>query len=397
MKPQNDEEFTDLEDVEFLDLDKKTPLPPDIDVGEEDIVDEDYEEIPKRPKPRRKVSSSAHRPHGKKKKKRMPELHVILLIVILAILAIAVIRLMIWNKGTKVQVDTSADTSEFDTEANDHIIPLNADDPNYVAPNADDELHILLLGNDVLTDGEDQGEGFADLIRQKTGATAIYNAAIPGSYVTCAQEEYSSSFRMDGLNLPTIAKYLNTGDDSVIRQASEDLGELFTDRMRASLEELKKIDKDKLDTICIFYDSRDFLGQRPPGDTSATDDVSITNYFGALNASLQMLQSAYPDARIIIMSPHFAHFVDESGNSYSSADESAKLGAPQFIYVNRQYFSALGNRVSFVDNFYGTIYEDIADKYLEDNIHLNTEGRKLLADRYLAALNRFGTYEFKPE
>ncbi len=396
MKPQNDEEFTDLEDVEFLDLDKKTPLPPDIDVGEEDIVDEDYEEIPKRPKPRRKVSS-AHRPHGKKKKKRMPELHVILLIVILAILAIAVIRLMIWNKGTKVQVDTSADTSEFDTEANDHIIPLNADDPNYVAPNADDELHILLLGNDVLTDGEDQGEGFADLIRQKTGATAIYNAAIPGSYVTCAQEEYSSSFRMDGLNLPTIAKYLNTGDDSVIRQASEDLGELFTDRMRASLEELKKIDKDKLDTICIFYDSRDFLGQRPPGDTSATDDVSITNYFGALNASLQMLQSAYPDARIIIMSPHFAHFVDESGNSYSSADESAKLGAPQFIYVNRQYFSALGNRVSFVDNFYGTIYEDIADKYLTDNIHLNTEGRKLLVDRYLDALNRFGTYEFKPE
>ncbi len=397
MKEQNDEGLSGLEDVEFLDLDKKTPLPSDIDEEEEEIVEVESEEVPKRPKPRRQAASSAPHKGGKKKKKRMPELHIILLIVILAILAIALIRLMIWNKGTKVQIDTTEDTSEFDTEANDHIIPLNADDPNYVAPNADDELHILLLGNDVITDGEEDGESFADLIRQKTGATAVYNAGIPGSYVTCAQEEYSSSFRMDGLNLPAIAQYLNTGDDSVIRQASEDLGELFTERMKASLEELKKIDADKLDTICIFYDSRDFLGQRPPGDTSATEDVSITNYFGALNASLQLLQKAYPDARIIIMSPHFAHFVDENGTSYTSADESAKLGAPQFIYVNRQYFSALGNRVSFVDNFYGTIYEDIADDYLVDNIHLNTEGRKLLADRYLNALNRFGTYQFKPE
>ena len=395
MKPTNDEDLSCLEDVEFLDLDKKTPHPSDIDEEEERIVDEEYEELPKR-RPPQKNAAGKHRGAQPKrtKKKRLPELHIILLIVILAILVVAVVRLMIWNKGTRIKIDNTEDTSEFDTEANDHIIPLNADDPNYVAPNADDELHILLLGNDVILDGEDQGEGFADLIKQKTGATAIYNAGIPGSFVTCAQEEYSSSFRMDGLNLPTIAKYLNTGDDSVIRQASEDLGELFTDRMKTSLEELKKIDATKLDAICIFYDSRDFLGQRPPGDTSATEDVSVTNYFGALNASLQ---SAYPDARIIMMSPHFAHYVDENGKSYSSADESAKLGAPQFIYVNRQYFSALGNRVSFVDNFYGTIYEDIADKYLTDNIHLNTEGRKLLVDRYLDALNRFGTYEFKPE
>jgi lysophospholipase L1-like esterase len=42
-----------------------------------------------------------------------------------------------------------------------------------------------------------------------------------------------------------------------------------------------------------------------------------------------------------------------------------------------------------VDNLYGTITEDNADKYLIDNLHLNVEGRKLVADRLIYALDYF--------
>ena len=380
-----------MDDVEFLDLDADSPAPSDTDAPGMEIVDK-KSPSPEKKKPRNSGTGKQHR----KKKKSLPGLHVILLFVILLILAIALIRLLIWNKGIRVHIDPTEESSEFDTEANDHIIPLNADDPDYHPANDDGELYILLLGNDVILDGEEKGEGFGDLLYQKTGATKIYNAGIPGSFITCANAEYDPSFRMDGFNLPTLAAYLNTGDDSVILRAKADMGDSFTSRMEQSIDTLGQIDKAKLDTICIFYDSRDFLGQRPPGDTSATEDVAVTNYFGALNYSLQTLQSTYPDARIILMSPHFGHFVDENGKSYSSADELAILGAPQFLYVNRAYFSALGNRVSFVDNYYGTIHEDIADKYLTDNIHLNTAGRELLLDRYLDALNRFNSYIFTP-
>ena len=54
----------------------------------------------------------------------------------------------------------------------------------------------------------------------------------------------------------------------------------------------------------------------------------------------------------------------------------------------------MGANVSFVDNFYGSIYEEIAEEYLKDNILLNEKGHALLADRFLDALNRFHDYDF---
>ena len=42
---------------------------------------------------------------------------------------------------------------------------------------------------------------------------------------------------------------------------------------------------------------------------------------------------------------------------------------------------AVENGVTFIDNYCGTITEDNYDRYLEDNIHLNDDGRELLAER----------------
>ena len=45
--------------------------------------------------------------------------------------------------------------------------------------------------------------------------------------------------------------------------------------------------------------------------------------------------------------------------------------------------------VTFVDNLYGTINEDNAEDYLTDHLHLNQEGRKKVAERFVYALNYF--------
>ena len=45
--------------------------------------------------------------------------------------------------------------------------------------------------------------------------------------------------------------------------------------------------------------------------------------------------------------------------------------------------------VSFLDNIYGTVNEDNADKYLKDHLHLNLKGRKQVAERFIYALEYF--------
>ena len=51
--------------------------------------------------------------------------------------------------------------------------------------------------------------------------------------------------------------------------------------------------------------------------------------------------------------------------------------------------------ITFVDNLYGTIHEDNAREYLSDHIHLNVEGRKKVAERFVYALNYFDDMQKK--
>ena len=44
---------------------------------------------------------------------------------------------------------------------------------------------------------------------------------------------------------------------------------------------------------------------------------------------------------------------------------------------------------SFIDNYFGSINEENYSKYLTDGVHLNSEGRHLLIDRLVYAINYF--------
>ena len=58
-------------------------------------------------------------------------------------------------------------------------------------------------------------------------------------------------------------------------------------------------------------------------------------------------------------------------------------------YVIKQCSSCIRNRVTFVDNLYGTVTGENADICLSDYLHLNVEGRKKIAERFVYALNYY--------
>lgn len=353
------------------------------DILEEDDAPED--EVPARPAPKKKATGKKH---ASKNKNSGVNLHIIFLSLIAVVFVVVVFKLMFWDKRVRQSTERENDTTlSFDTEPLDSIVPL--DSSNVSAKEKDDDLRILFLGNGSLADDKDSDGNMANIVQKKTGAT-VYNCAIPGSYMTMKNTTYKDSFIYDAFSFYNLCTIFTVGNTETISWAERDLGGLPED-VKQSLDLLQSIDYDELDVLCIYYDGSDYLEERPSYHIDKETDPTI--FCGALNAGLDLIQEYLPKVRIIVMSPTYAYVVDKDGN-YSSSFSTDILKEPLSNYIGLQSKACMEHHVSFVDNFYGSVYEEIADDYLKDNILLNEKGHKLLSDRFLYALNRFNDYDF---
>lgn len=86
------------------------------------------------------------KPSAKEQKHFHVNIHLIFLVVILLIVGFSAVRLYIWNKGVPSDYDPNYQTTDFDTEAMDYIIPLA---PDKLEGHVDDGVTtILCLGDD---------------------------------------------------------------------------------------------------------------------------------------------------------------------------------------------------------------------------------------------------------
>ena len=128
-----------------------------------------------------------------------------------------------------------------------------------------------------------------------------------------------------------------------------------------------------------MYDASDYLMGRIK---ETPDDLSNPQTFcGNMFAGIELIQNLYPHIQIIIMSPTYAYAIDENGE-YISSDIVKVNGDSLSSYAITQLNLCQVAEVTFIDNIYGTVHADNADTYLTDNVHLNLEGRKLVAQRF---------------
>ncbi len=340
---------------------------------------------------RRKSSGKKKRRRRKRRKETatIVTVNIVILITIIVIAVVSMVRLGIWNAGIKIDTSDTENSTAFDTESMDSIVALDATNTDVERVNDDDELNILCVGNAPFADDYGEDDNLANIIQLKTGATNVYNAAIADSYMSVTADSYSSDEPMDGYSFYSIAQIIALGDTSRADSAAADLGEVPKDT-QAAIDLLTSIDYDKIDVLCIDYDASDYLIQRNPySDENLTD---IKTFSGALYAGIQLIKEYHPDIRIIVMSPTYADYINADGERESSS-RIDNVSWSLFVYTTHEMNSCLENSVSYLDNLYGTIYEEIADQYLEDHLHLNVAGRELMADRFIYALNRFQDYE----
>jgi len=342
----------DLEDVEFVDLDE----------GE--------------------VLEQKKRERTPRKKKF--NIHYLFFIVLAAIVIYAAVRLVIWNIGTRDTTEITQEDSEFDIESMDYILPLN---PKYLEGREDDGVTtVVCLGNAPFADDRNEANNLAALIEKELGENAkVYNCSVTDSYMTALYPTFTWEHPYDAFSFYWLSTVVAVDNDALIDNALASLEEVPAD-LQESMELLKSIDFEQVDVIAVMYDGSDYLaGRRTINEENPTD---IQYFTGALAAGIQLIQQVYPHIRIMVMSPTYAYALDENGE-YASSDIIDYGMGSLATYAILQSDTCYENSVSFVDNIYASVNANNASEYLEDYIHLNEAGRKLIAERFVECLNLY--------
>ncbi len=313
---------------------------------------------------------------SKKKGSFLVNIQFILLGAIVLVIGFSVFRLYKWNKGTPSDYDPNYQTTDFDIEVMDNLIPLAPDKrEGYVD---DGVTTILCLGDDPFS--LELGEnGLASQIAKKTGAT-VYNGSFTGTTMAAQFASYNDGYILDAFSFSYIAKSLASGDFDLMKTAAS---YSYDENFAKTAQMLSELDMNTVDMICVMYDGSDYVNKRPCDDPNAP--YAEITYTGALRSGVSAIQEAYPHIRIVVMSHTFCHSINEEGN-FQNGDRADLGHGTLSHYLQKERDATMDVGVSFIDNFYGSINEDNYLDYMTDYIHFNDAGRELLAQRFTDCL-----------
>ncbi|MBP3205759.1 MAG: SGNH/GDSL hydrolase family protein [Lachnospiraceae bacterium] len=321
--------------------------------------------------------------------KRFINMHTLLLLAFLLMIGGIVYRFFHW--GIRVDPDNIiTENRQDEPDTFDLFLPLMDKDGSDLSTGKKTET-IVCFGNSPFADDRDSKDNLANMIAEQTGAT-VYNCSITGSFLAAGNYTIEPwVYPLDSYNFYWLTQVAVKGEAYTrCGDAERILGDATPPEAREVYDTLWNLDFKDVDAIVIMYDASDYLdGHAMYDDNNSTN---IECFTGNLEAGIELLQNTYPWVRIIVMSPTYAYAVDERGK-YVSSDLYTYGWDILSTYVIKEAESCFNRSVSFVDNFYGTINEDHADKYLVDNLHLNKAGRKLVAERCVQALTYYDDAE----
>lgn len=334
------------------------------------------------------------------KKRFRLNIHIVLIAVV--ILCVTIIFIKFSNWGVTVNHDDIFQNGDGVYVDNyDCFLPLKAAGDDITPLKTSDGLNIVLFGNNPFSDDRNSDDGLANMIAAMAGDkiekndidVTVYNCSIGGSYLATERPAFTLEQPWDAFTLywmSLITTDIRSRD--YYGAAMDALGEDVPDEIAEVRKTLSEIDFDKVDVIAILYDGTDYLMGHPVSD--APDYEDIQQFIPHLDAALDILLNSHPDIRIIVLSPPYAFSdqLDENGD-YISSDIYVYGAAKQTLsrYAIMEYHLCAEKGVTFIDNIYGTFNEDEAKDYLTDNLHLNVEGRRKIAERFISALFYYGT------
>lgn len=369
---------TGIPDLEIIDLDAKDSLNADGNISDTPVTESSHSS-------HKHTSANEDEPEGFFEKYILRiNWHIVLLLVFILCIILLVYKFNTW--GTRVQSDYDPNNvnTDLEIETYDNILPLLIKDE--FAAEDDGIRTVVAFGNAPFADHLNTNDNLASLIEDLSDAV-VYNCAVADSYLAASEATFDAKEDpMDAFNLYWLTTLFTLDNTSIYNKAFKILGDNVPEDALQAYETLTTLDFNKVDVITIMYDGSDYLDGRLIYNPDNLTDIQ--SYYGNLSASIDLIQQTFPHIRIIVMSPTYAYAINEDGE-YVSSDLYLYSEHPLSRYSMMLEQSAAYYGVSFLDNFYGTVNELNADDYLEDHLHLNKKGRKLLAERFVYALEYY--------
>lgn len=254
------------------------------------------------------------------------------------------------------------------------------DDRNY-------SMQVVILGDSIM-DGDRTESGAADIISEQLNAK-VYNLSIGGTTAAMMPNEPYDITQWNSCGLLGVVNAIQGNIDT----------DIFDGYTAGDI--IESCDFRKTDYFIIEYGVNDFLtGQIPNSRYLENGDTLpvgvVYTYTGALEEAVNRLRSSFPDAQILIVSPHYCQVF--SGKTFIGDGYSLDYGYGPLIHFARGagYVADLHKEdgVLFFNAFEASgINAETADKYLADGIHMTPQGARIYAEKIASIIRN----DFAPE
>lgn len=235
-------------------------------------------------------------------------------------------------------------------------------------------MQIVFMGDSIL-DNEREDHGVAALISDGCNAK-VYNMSMGGTTAAVLPGEELGFDTWDSRSLLGVVH-------AILGDIKPDIFEGYQ-----AGEILKQCDFSKTDYFVIEYGINDFLSQKIPqskyqADGTTLDVLDSRTYSGALQTAVTLLQGRFPDAKIVLVAPHYCQFFN--GDSFIGDAYSLNHGYGSLVEFSRCVGYVYEQNKDKNVLLYNAMEESgidayTADRYLEDGVHLTAEGRIQYAD-----------------
>ena len=233
---------------------------------------------------------------------------------------------------------------------------------------------VIVLGDSII--GKEREDGPIHVYFEEYSGMSMLNAAFGGNCASVGENAGRYSYNDESLSLCRLAEAVCYKDYGVLK-ADMAASRVKADYFEETLEQLAAADLKQADILLLEFGANDYTAGRKLDNPGNPRDVYT--YGGALRYAIELLQRAYPDLKIVLVTPLYCHLAErknclEEDFGGGTLDEYADLEKK----IAKEY------GLDVIDVFYEIgIDESNVMEYTRDGMHLRHEGRQYYA-RFLA-------------
>jgi len=239
---------------------------------------------------------------------------------------------------------------------------------------------MVVLG-DSLLGGLNRGpESVPGLLSERLGVT-VYNGTLGGTSMSYLDGEKRLGYTKDCLSMAALAKSIAAGDFGV--QQTVRIRENATEYFPETIDGLETIDFAQVETLLLEFGINDYhMGTTIYPEGNGED---IYTFVGAIRSAVRDIQSAYPDMRIVLLTPTYSWYPPKE----LTCEEYNLGGGYLEDYVEAELAVAKELGVEVIDLYHDVYPHEVWEDwnvYTNDGLHPNEAGSILLAEKIVAYL-----------